>query len=110
MLANDAKTYTFQLRKGIRYSDGTPVRASDFRASVERLLRLGGGIGALSSIVGADKCRLGRPCDLSAGISADDSTGTITVRLVRPDSEFLQGLAVDGAFVPARAARLPSAR
>jgi peptide/nickel transport system substrate-binding protein len=105
---DDGKTYTFQLRKGIRYSDGTPVRASDFGPSVERLLRLGGGIGSLTGIVGADKCRVGEPCDLSAGIRADDGAGTITIRLVRPDSEFLHALAVEGALVPARAARRPS--
>jgi ABC-type transport system substrate-binding protein len=102
---NDGKTYSFQLRKGIRYSDGTPVRASDFRPSVERLLRLGGGVGALSSIVGADKCLSGKPCDLSAGISADDGAGTITIRLSRPDSEILprargRGISRSGACGP----------
>src|SRR5207247_1288968 len=30
-------TYTFRLRRGIRYSDGRLVRASDFRRSIERL-------------------------------------------------------------------------
>lgn len=107
-LTNDGRTYTFQLRKDIRYSDGTAVRASDFRPSVERMMRLGGGVDALSAIVGADKCSLGKPCDLSAGVSADDGAGTITIRLSRPDSEILHGLAVEGALVPARAARLPS--
>ena len=34
------RTYRFQLRKGLEFSDGSPVRASDFRASMERLLRL----------------------------------------------------------------------
>jgi peptide/nickel transport system substrate-binding protein len=105
---NDGKTYTFQLRKGIRYSDGTPVRPSDFRASVERLMRFGGGVGALRGIVGADTCLPGKPCDLSKGISADDSAGTITIRLSRRDGEFLHGLAAEGSLVPARAARLPA--
>ena len=102
---NDGKTYTFQLRKGIRYSDGTPVRASHFRASVERLMRFGGGVGALRGIVGADTCQPGKPCDLSKGISVDDGVGTITIRLRAPDSEFLHGLAVEGSLVPARPAR-----
>jgi YVTN family beta-propeller protein len=105
---NDGKSYTFQLRKGIRYSDGTPVRASDFRPSAERVMRAGGGVGSLLGIVGADKCLPGRPCDLSAGISADDAAGTITIRLTRPDNEFLYGLAVEGSLVPARAARRPT--
>ena len=34
----DGRTYVFTLRRGIRYSDGTPVRPGDFRASMERYL------------------------------------------------------------------------
>ena len=36
------RTYTFQLRRGLRFSDGTPVRPEDFRASIERIVRLAG--------------------------------------------------------------------
>ena len=36
--SDDGKTYVFTLRSGLRYSDGTPVRATDFRASMERFL------------------------------------------------------------------------
>ncbi len=36
-----ATTYTFRLRAGIRYSNGQPVRAEDFRREIERLFRLG---------------------------------------------------------------------
>ena len=55
----DGRTYVFTLRRGIRYSDGTPVRPGDFRASMERYL------GApsfatfppyFSGIVGARRC------------------------------------------------------
>jgi YVTN family beta-propeller protein len=106
---DDGKTYTFQLRKGIRYSDGTPVRASDFRPSVERVMRAGGGVGTFSNVVGADRCRPGKPCDLSAGISADDDAETITIHLTRPDNEFLYGLALEGSLTSARAARRPIA-
>jgi peptide/nickel transport system substrate-binding protein len=34
------RRYTLGLRPGLEYSDGTPVRASDFRFAVERLFRL----------------------------------------------------------------------
>ncbi len=34
-----ATTFEFQLRPGIRYSNGVPVRASDFRRAFERLFR-----------------------------------------------------------------------
>ena len=38
------RTYTFRLRKGIRYSTGKPVQPADFRAAIERLLeaKIGG--------------------------------------------------------------------
>ena len=32
----DGKTYTLTLRKGLKYSDGTPIKASDFAATIER--------------------------------------------------------------------------
>jgi len=36
----DGRTYVFTLRRGVRYSDGTPVEPGDFRASMERTLRV----------------------------------------------------------------------
>src|SRR5439155_2679803 len=69
-------TYTFQLRSGIRYSDGQGVKAVDVRRGVERLFALGGGTATfLTDIVGAESCAIPkRPCDLSRGIEANNST------------------------------------
>ena len=39
--ADGGTTYTFTLRRGIRYSNGTLVRASDFRRGIQRQLRFG---------------------------------------------------------------------
>ena len=39
-ISNGGKTYTLTLRKGLKYSDGTPVKASDFASSIERLFKL----------------------------------------------------------------------
>src|SRR3954470_5556739 len=36
----DGRTYRLTLRSGLRYSDGTPVRASDFGHGIERVLAL----------------------------------------------------------------------
>src|SRR2546430_10774054 len=36
----DGKTYKLKLRKGLKYSDGTPVKASDFAATIERDFKL----------------------------------------------------------------------
>src|SRR5215471_6099520 len=36
-LADDKKTYTFTLRDGLKFSDGSPIKASDVKFSLERL-------------------------------------------------------------------------
>jgi YVTN family beta-propeller protein len=72
------RRYVFRLHRGLRYSDGTPVRAGDFRASVERASILGRGSGVLfpDTIEGMAPCRTApRSCDLSRGISADERAG-----------------------------------
>ena len=38
--SDGGRTYTFQLRPGLRFSDGAPVRPEDFRATIERVVRL----------------------------------------------------------------------
>ncbi|MGH3002381.1 MAG: ABC transporter substrate-binding protein [Gaiellaceae bacterium] len=40
--SKDAKTYTFTIRKGIRFSDGTPLTAADVVFSYRRLVNLKG--------------------------------------------------------------------
>ena len=54
----DGRTYVFTLRRGIRYSDGTPVRPGDFRASMERFLRVSRDTFPpfFTGIVGARRC------------------------------------------------------
>ena len=37
-ISRDGKTYTFKLRSGFRFSDGTPVRASAFARAINRTL------------------------------------------------------------------------
>jgi YVTN family beta-propeller protein len=96
------RTYVFQLRSGIRFSDGRLVRPEDFRHSVERLLRLRGRAVStyFDAIAGAREC-VARPdsCDLSEGIETDARTGTITIHLTRPDTELPHALALTGASV-----------
>jgi len=92
------KTYTFQLRPGLRYSDGRRVRPADFRRAIERSLAYqppeGGGPGPtyFGNIVGAGQC-VSSParCDLSRGIVV--GTNTISFHLVEPDPDFLFKLA-----------------
>jgi peptide/nickel transport system substrate-binding protein len=95
------KTYTFRLRPNIRYSNGRPVKASDFRYTLERDFKLGTPAPSYyEGIVGAAGCEQSpKHCDLSHGIVTDDAAGTVTFRLVAPDTEFLDKLALAFAYV-----------
>jgi YVTN family beta-propeller protein len=89
------RTYAFTLRPGIRYSNGTPVQASDFRRSLERALVLPNGDPRLfANVVGARHCidRPAKPCDLTNDVQADDKTGRIAFHLLEPDPYFLYSL------------------
>src|SRR3954452_13277489 len=105
---NGGKTYKFTLRKGLKYSDGTSVKASDFENTIKRLLFLGGPFSSfMTSITGATKYQGAKKQDADiSGITADDTKGTIPVNLDAPDSQFLYaaGLANEA---PTPAAKSP---
>jgi peptide/nickel transport system substrate-binding protein len=100
--------YTFTLRPGLRYSDGRPVRPQDFRYALERVLDLNPTASSfLDGISGAATCAPGRGCDLDEGVTVDDAAGTVTIRLVAPDPDFLDKLTFEftapvPAYVPMR--------
>jgi ABC-type transport system substrate-binding protein/DNA-binding SARP family transcriptional activator/streptogramin lyase len=108
--ADDGLRYVFRLRPGLRYSDGTRVRPSDFRIAIERVLvdrRLGDTRPALNAVEGIAACHQ-EPghCDLSSGIVGDDRAGTVTFRLRRRDPDLLATLALPlFALVSPRAER-----
>ena len=104
-VSGDRLRYTFQLRRGVTYSNGRSVRPGDVRYSFERLFKLKPRrqptvAESYRAIVGADRCSA-RPsrCDLSRGIVTDDRAGTVTFRLATPDPDFLFKLAVPFAYV-----------
>jgi peptide/nickel transport system substrate-binding protein len=91
---NGGTDFSFRLRPGIRYSDGRPLRASDFRRAIERLFRVGSqGSDYFSGLVGGARCtRTPKACTLTDGIRTDDSTGTVEFHLTTPDPDFLYKL------------------
>jgi peptide/nickel transport system substrate-binding protein len=97
----DGKTYTFTLRKGLKYSDGTAVKASDFPKSIERDYAVNSpGVGFFSNIVGTDTIAKTGKGTIS-GIDANDSTGTITIHLKSPQGDFQYIMATEfAALVP----------
>ena len=86
---NGGKTYTFQLRDGLTYSDGSPVKASDFENTMKRLLVLGSVWSSFYIPIEGVSEFLDNPDmkgDIS-GIETNDKTGEITVNLDRAGHE-----------------------
>lgn len=93
-ITNGGRTYTLFLRRGLRYSNGDPVRASDFEYAVERMFRLySGGFPFYADIVGARKF-LKRKSRGISGIVTDNKTGRIVIHLAEPQGTFTQELAL----------------
>ena len=101
-ISNGGKTYTFKIRKGIKFSNGQEVTVKDVVASFQRIFKVSSPTagGFYSVIVGADKC-LKEPatCTLEGGISADEAAGTVTINLNAPDAEFFDKLALPHAAI-----------
>jgi peptide/nickel transport system substrate-binding protein len=117
-ISDDGRTYTFQVRRGIHYSNGTLVQPADFRRAIERALQyqslkqpVGPGLYFEQIVGGADCVKTSNRCDLRRGIVVDPSLWTVTFHLTQPDSDFLAKLALPAAdAVPAYTpfkARLP---
>jgi YVTN family beta-propeller protein len=108
---DDGRTYVFQLRRGLRFSNGSEVRPEDFRASIERLLRLAGPDVPpfFAGIVGADTCDRGG-CDLREGIETDGRARTITIHLRGPEPQFPHKLTNPLAYVVPESAPIRFAR
>jgi peptide/nickel transport system substrate-binding protein len=102
VVSRDHRVYRLKLRAGLTYSDGRPVRASDFKFAVERLFRIDSpGVGFFSNIVGAERFAKKRSGGIS-GIVADDAKRTIAIRLAKPQGDFENILALPfAALVPA---------
>jgi peptide/nickel transport system substrate-binding protein len=103
-VSSDEETYTLRLRDGLVYSDGSPVKASDFEHAVRRVLSLGSPAAPLYElIVGAVEYEKRGEAEADiTGIETDDRTRRITIRLERPYGAFDHLLAVPfAAPVPA---------
>jgi peptide/nickel transport system substrate-binding protein len=93
-ITDGGRTYTLFLRPGLRYSDGAPVRASDFRATIERVLAMNSPATPFyTDIVGAEKFAETKKGGIP-GIVTDDANGRIVIHLVTPRSTFSNELAM----------------
>jgi peptide/nickel transport system substrate-binding protein len=82
-ITDGGKTYTMTLRKGLKFSTGKPVVASDFTYAFERAEKIPwGGSGEFMTprVVGASAYAHGKSKTIS-GIQTDDKTGKIVIHL-----------------------------
>ncbi len=90
----DGKTYKLTLRPNMKYSDGTPIKASDFTYAIQRLFKAdSGGSVFFEPIVGATDYADGKAPTIS-GITTDDATGDITITLTEANGTFNDLLAL----------------
>ena len=91
-ISDGEKTYTLFLRPGLKYSDGTPIKASDFTYAVERVFKVNsGGSPFYTSIVGAEKFAETKQGGIP-GIETNDKTGEIVIHLTQPRGTFTNEL------------------
>ena len=102
---DDGMGYEFVLRKGLRFSDGHPVTAADFKWSWERALdpdySNGNAARVFDGVDGVDSVLLGESEDLKGVVVVDDLT--LRIRLVKPRYDLLHLLADPVASVLRRA-------
>jgi len=99
-ISPDGKTYTFHLRRDVRFSNGRTIAAADVKYSFERILDPGGkspNTWILDKISGAKAFMKGESSDVSGIIISDPYT--IRIILEKPFSPFLSLLTMTAAYV-----------
>lgn len=99
----DGKTYSFWVRPGVKYHDGSPVKAEDFRFALERVLdpaTASDGLSLFTMIDGAEQWSKDRagPKKLRHVRGIEVEGERITFRLARADATFLNYLALPFAY------------
>jgi peptide/nickel transport system substrate-binding protein len=93
-ISDDGLTYRFTLREGLTYSNGSPIVASDFKYTIERLYKIESpGVGFFSGIAGSEQFAKTKKGSIN-GIVASDSDRTIEITLTKPQGDFLHILAM----------------
>jgi ABC-type transport system substrate-binding protein len=94
-ISGNGKTYTYTLRSGFRFSDGTPVTAASYVRAIERALSpkmQSPAATFFSDIVGADKVMAGKATRPS-GVTTSGSK--LTIRLTKAAPDFVSRMAMN---------------
>jgi peptide/nickel transport system substrate-binding protein len=104
-ISKDGKTYTFHIRPGLKFSDGSPVTAAAYQRAWERILspKMGSPLGVNDQfqnvVVGGTEFLNGKTQHIS-GITANGLT--LTFHLTKPNPTFVSYLSMQwfGAIKP----------
>ena len=101
-ISADGKNYKFTLRENLKYSNGKPVKASDFKYTIERAFKVDSpGVGFFEQIKGVGGA--GGYAETKkghiSGIITNDANRTIEIQLDEPRGDFLYILALEFAHV-----------
>jgi peptide/nickel transport system substrate-binding protein len=96
-ISDGGKTYTFHLRPGLKYSNGTPIKASDFMRAWERDIKIPWQAASFLSayVAGGTAFANGKAKSIS-GLVTNDKTGMVQVHLVAPFYPMIDILALPG--------------
>ena len=93
-ISKDGRTYTFTIKPGLRFSDGSAVTAAAFKRAFERAANQQQGspaIAFLHDVVGADARGEGNASSITGVVAKGQ---TLTIRLVRANPTFLAEVAM----------------
>jgi peptide/nickel transport system substrate-binding protein len=109
-VANNGRTYTFTIRPGFRFSDGSKVTAKNFKYAIERVANhdLASPGGAFitdpngTNIVGAKKVNDGKGTHVSGAVAKGNK---LIVHLSKPDGTFMSKITMP--FFQATSTKVP---
>ena len=99
-ISSDGKTYTFKLRKGVKFHNGRELTAADIKYSIERVCKAdtqSPGAGYFTGIPGCQDMLDSKATEMSGITTPDDYT--VVFKLVEPNATMLHVFALNFSFV-----------